>query len=76
MPAPNVTRILEHLVEIHLNHVDLGIFTPNQRLVPSKDLNLLNEVRRFQETKVNLKLQHNVIRQWGNEKEFLDKVSK
>lgn len=74
MPSPNVIRLVEQLANIHSETANLHYLAPNERLVNVRDLNLINEMLRYDETKVNLKIHQNIMANWGDPGDFLVKV--
>jgi len=69
-PLPNVRKVLEDLILMNINHWDVYLVPSNQRVVSSKDMNLLVELQKFEQMKVDIK-RKNVQDEWP---EFKAKV--
>lgn len=74
-PVQHLNIILKDLIRIHLNSSEVGLLPPNDRLIATRELNLINEVMRYQDAKSYLKMQQQVWAQWEDSQDFLDKVS-
>ncbi|CAL8102209.1 unnamed protein product [Orchesella dallaii] len=71
-PCPNLDAVLGSLVQMHSRPMEVMLLPPNQFLLPTKDLNLIQEVLRYQDCKADLK-HHNVWSRWGDMNTFLSK---
>lgn len=59
LPPPNVKKALEDLADMNFSPQDVTLIPANQRVVATRDMNLILELQRFEESKILLK--HNNI---------------
>lgn len=55
LPPTNVRKVLDELATMNQSPHDISLVPMNQRVIASRDMNLILELQKFEERKISLK---------------------